>query len=354
MYNHPFITLALFVSIVSAASCSKQEERPGGEAAPAHQNKSDTEAQAEIPSIWPDGYLVVSEAEWIPVINEAGKELEAAHQHFVVGETDMTVADLRAASKAIREDQKMVEPDEKGILEQSAKELDRLAEEVIKGKVDYETLEKALVKAYRDDVRISWLYSEDEAIRPYLDRPSEHSARALAMLARHDNAGAAAEIRRNTAFFRLGELSARPDDREILQHNVDRLNAMAKRADAGKLTPDELRQMLAKVDAAYAASYLHQAEDDYLGRRKQVQRAPRALREAVARMRSRLRMLDEEMKETSTAVIDELETMTGDLERGAEVGARDAAKVFERAHDQVKAGAGDRAKATGHVASRKR
>jgi hypothetical protein len=37
---------------------------------------------------------------------------------------------------------------------------------------------------------------------------------------------------------------------------------MAKRADAGELTPDELRQTLAKVDATYAASYLHQAEHD--------------------------------------------------------------------------------------------
>jgi len=351
MYDRPAITMALLFSLLSAVACHQEPQHKG--AAPGDV-KSDARADSKKPDIWPDGYLVVSEAEWIPVINEAGKQLEAAHKDFVAGDKNRTVADLHAASNAIRGDREMAQPDEQKQLDQSAKSLDQLAERFAQGKVRDEAFEQALVKAYRDDVRVSWLYSEDSEIQPYLDRPSEHTARALSMLSKHDGADAAKEIRRSAAFFRLAELSARPDDREILQHNVDRLNAMAKRADAGKLTREELRQTLAEVDAAYAASYLHQAEDDYLGQRKDVQRVPRALREAVARIRSRMGTLDKEMEATSTALVTELETMTRDLEHGVKVGAKHASSVFERAHKQIKLDASDKAtsdKAMGHIAA---
>jgi hypothetical protein len=343
--------MALVGSMLTAMSCSHEDQKIPGAAAGDSTSASeqarpptDEAAEEEAAEDWPDGYVVVSEAEWIPVINEAGKKLEDAHDHFVAGDASATEADLRAAAKAIREDEKIAQADDKSQLEQNAKDLDRLADQMSRGEVDGRTFVKVLAEAYRSDVQTAWLYSEDDAIRPFLERPSQHSARALALLKARDYAGAAAEIRRSAAFFRLAEASARSDDRESLQSNVDRMNAMAKRAEEGQLTPEELRKTLAKVDAVYAASYLHQAEDDYLSARAEVKRVPRTLREAAARMRSRLRLLDKEMEQTSMSVVEEIETMTKKLESGVEVGKKDASALLGRAHEQVEGDAAAGAK----------
>ena len=292
-------------------------------------------AAANEAPVWPDGYVVASAEEWIPVINQAGKKLEAARKDFVRGSHEKAATDLHAAAAAIREDAKAAQTDLRGKLEHSAKDLEAIAEKLTHGGgVERGAIEAALVNAYRQDAPVTWLYSQDEIVRPYFERPSEHSARALELLAQHDYAGAAAEIRRSTAYFRLAALSARDDDRELLQGAVNLLNARAKQADAGKLTPEALRQTLARVDAAYAESYLHQAEARYEA--KDAGHTARPLSEAVARMRSRLRWMGQETETASMAIVDQVETLAGKLGKGAKVAAKDASSVFKRAHDQVK------------------
>lgn len=294
-----------------------------------------TPPSADQAPIWPDGYVVASEEEWIPVINNAGQKLEAARKAYGDGSSEKAATDLREAAGAIREDAKAAETDDKAKLEQSAKDLEAVAEKLTHGGgVERKDFEAVLVKAYRQDAPVSWVYSNNEVVRPLFERPSHHSLRALEALTKQDYAVAAEEIRRSTAYFRLAALSARDDDRELLQHEVDVLNARAKQAAEGKLTPDELRKTLAQVDAAYAESYLHQAEARY--KSKDAQHATRSLSEAAARMRSRLHWVGKETERASLAVVDEVEGLAGKLGKGAKVAFKHVAVVFKHAHHQVK------------------
>lgn len=349
MQHRTLLTSALAVSLLAGAACNRNETKPEStEKAPATDVKVADKAKAEKDEvatsnagkspIWPDGYLVASEEEWIPVINTVGQKLVEARKQYAAGSSDKAANDLRAAASAMREDAKAVQGDLKSRLDQSAKDLEVTADKLAHGSVGGDALDKALVRAYRQDVPATWLYAQEETVRPFYERPSKHSAHALDLLARKDYAGAAAEIRRSTAFFRLAALSARDDDRELLQHNVDLLNKRAKQAEAGKLTPDELRQTLAQVDAAYAASYLHQAEAHYAA--KDAQHATRSLREAIARMRSRLHWVGKESEAASTSVVRGIEELADKLGRGAKVAAKDVASLFKRAHNQVKTDVG--------------
>lgn len=335
MYALRLPIMVLVLSPFLAVACHRDD----GPAQTDRQTSTDPSAQRDAKAVkapvWPDGYIVVSEEEWIPVVNPAGEKLAAARKAFVAGDTRAAAESLRAAAKAIGADTALATVEERSALERDEQVLDRLADQLASGAVEREAFERALTDAYRRDATVTWLHLQDEAFEPFLERPSGHTQAALAALARNDNEEAAAEIRRAAAFFRLAAQTARDDDRELLQHNVDRMNQLATRAEAGKLTAKELRAGLAKVDAAYAASYLHQAEDDYMGARQEVERAPRALLEATARMRSRLRLLDQEMEATSKAVVDELERLTDKLHRGERVGERDATAAFKRARKQV-------------------
>jgi hypothetical protein len=349
-FEKPLRTSLALAALLSAA-CDKNKEPAQEQAQPTpaatNSGPSATAESASEPAtpkatIWPDGYLVISEQEWIPVLDETGEKLQTARKDFVGGNQSKAASELRAAVSTIRDHEKKRKDLDKQELESSAKQLEGLAAQLEQHKaVTQEELDKVLTHAYSADAAISWLYLEEESWRPTFERPREHFARALDLLDKHDNAAAAAEIRRGTGFFQLAARNARQDDRALLTADIGRLNQAATRADQGKLTPPELKETLAQVDAAYAASYLHQAEERHQA--KQDREASRELHEAAARMRARLQWLGKEAEHASSAIVDELDSVADKLAHGAKVASKEVTSLLRRAREQIQE-AGDQSK----------
>ncbi len=321
--------------------CGQKREQPRentpATAAPSAETtaKATPAPAADTPAAWPDGWLVTTEQEWIPVLNRAGEELRTARAAFLAGDRQKAASSVRAAADAIQKDADQRTDQDKDRLSSAATQLRALADRLDQktAQVSRESFDNELVNAYRSDATVTWLYLEQDAWAPTFERPREHFQRAFEALKAGDNARAASEIRRGSSYFRLAAQSARADDRELLNKEVSRIDALAAQAQSGKLTQDELRRALAQVDTVYAESYLHVAEDAY--RQKNRQQSGRALREAAARLRSRAQWAGDEIKEGSTKLADELDQLGSAISRDAKIAAKDVTSLLKRARDAL-------------------
>ncbi|MDB4974836.1 MAG: hypothetical protein JWN48_3177 [Myxococcaceae bacterium] len=332
---------SIIVYTLAAAACSRELPTTASDSKGSEIARTATEASpdrltppmAKV-AVWPDGWLIVSDEEWIPVLDETGETLTSARDSFVGGDALGAAVQTRAAAAAIRRNETARGASESASLEQQAKKLDALGARLeLRKNVSTAELSKTIAEAYREAAGVTWLHLEEETLRPTFDKPQEHFDRALGLLSNRDDTAAADEIRRGAGYFRLASISARADDRPALDQQVAKLNHLAQRADLGSLTAPELKTALVEVDSAYAASYLHQAESEYQAR--QHADASRTLREAAARMRARGHWLGEEVHHASSAVAEELESMGDKLGHGVSVAIRKAAVVLEHAKEEL-------------------
>jgi hypothetical protein len=322
---------AASVEPAAAAAIAEQPAAPSaGEAsgaAPAQNAAANTAGAA---TVWPDGWILLSEEEWIPVLDDVGNDLIKARTAFAKGDRKAAAQDVRGAVSSLEKRKEGLSPDALGRLAQVSSDLGALAARLEGTDAIPQTdLDRALGSAYRSVADVEWVYLREDIWVPTFERPAEHFQRALALLDQGQGATAADEIQRGAGYFRLAMTSARSDDRELLQAQVDKLSSLAKQADAGTLKSADLKQALAQVDNAYAESYLHQAEAEWS--KKESSGTRRALREASARIRSGASWLGAESKDATHALVEDLEKLGHKLGAGAKITSEELHKLIEKA-----------------------
>ncbi len=335
--NSRDVRCAFLMAALAAAACNKQEnsDKPIAEPQAASQQPEQRAEKAEQPALWPDGWMVVSEDEWIPVMNAAGRELSAARQSFVANDLTGAREHVQAAAKAIRQEQGELktEPQEESAnkrLDDAAKQLGALAAKLDdKQQVTREEFERTFTSAYRTNAQVDWLHLSTDTLVPLFEKPRTHFADALRKLADKDQAGAAAELRRGTAYLRLATESARKEDKTKLDDALGELRRLASRADKGELAEADLRSALARVDSAYATSYLDRAQDEL--KRDARPQAGRSLREAATRMRARLEWIGDQTKDAAKDLVDELEQTGDQLAKGGKLAGKKLEELYARA-----------------------
>ena len=282
----------------------------------------------------PDGWLVASEQDWIPIVNDSGAELRRAQDAMALGDREGTAVHLDDAAVAIDEQANHQRTRvEKERLNGAARRVRELAKGVRGGDAALDPFDATLASAYRDSAAISWLYLDEEDWVPTFERPRKHFEHAFELLKEGDDEAAASEIRRGAGFLRLAATSARADDRELLEAQVARLYELAKRAESHKASASDLREALVKVDTAYASSYLHVAEAAY--RAKNRAESGRALHELASRMRTRTHFLGEEVKKAPKALLDQVERVGSALVQGGKVTDREVEDLLGRLRDML-------------------
>lgn len=333
---------SIVLCTITAIGCSReliveiaQPERFGGlelttQAPPAH-----TAAGPSAAPVWPDGWLFISDQEWLPVLDETGKDLLSAREYFASGDSAGAASQTREAVGAIRLQEPPCDARERASLEQEAQTLEQLAMRLEQRQdVSAVELTATIAAAYRNTAMVTWLHLEDETWQATLQKPQRHFERALVLLSKRRSSDAADEIRRGAGYLRLAAAGASADELRALDQQVAKLTSLAQRADLGDLSAAELQAALVGVEAACAASYLQQAEREYEAR--QAAKASRTLGQAAARLRARGHWLGEDVQSASSAVADELELLADKLGRGESLTLQRLKQSLRRARGELR------------------
>ena len=264
----------------------------------------------------PDGWLVSSEQDWVPVVNESGVKLQLARDAMARADFELAAAHLSNAASAIEEQARTQSAKvEQARLSAAAQRVRELGEEARSGKLGLEAFDAALASAYRESATVSWLYLDAEDWVPTFERPRQHFERALGMLSSGNSQAAASEVRRGAGFLRLAEASAWADDRGLLDAEVKKLYALASEADAEKLRRSALQAALVRADTAFARSYLRVAEEAYRSQRRRS--SGRALRELASRLRTRALWLGDKSEQVPGGLAEQLERAGSTMAKGS-------------------------------------
>lgn len=333
---------SIVLCTMTATACSRelivetaQPEQQGGLELTTPAPPAQTAAEPSAAPVWPDGWLFISDQEWLPVLDETGKYLLSAREYFASGDSAGAASQTRDAVGAIRRQEPPCDARERASLEQEAQKLEQLAMRLeLRQDVSAAELTTTIAAAYRNTAMVTWLHLDDETWHATLQKPQRHFERALALLSKRSGSDAADEIRRGAGYLRLAPAGARADELRTLEQQVAKLTWLAQRADLDDLSAAELHTTLVGVDAAHAASYLQQAEREYEA--KQAAKASRTLRQAAARLRARRHWLGEDVQRASSAVADELELLADKLGRGVSLTLPRLKQSLQRAREELR------------------
>ncbi|HEX5655579.1 MAG TPA: hypothetical protein VFX59_00220, partial [Polyangiales bacterium] len=243
--------------------------------------------------------------------NRVGSELSSVHKYFVGGEPATARRHALAAVELIRAQP----PEAEGTLdaeldaarERSVTALQKLAQRLRDAHdVTRDELDQVLIGAHRAELQAEWAHASAEQLQPLLEKPRAFFRAARSRLQANASASTALQLRKGIAYLRLGVQSAGTEERASLDAQLVELNQRAHQAELGELSPTDLQRSLARAEAAYAIAYLHEAATRQQA--KQETAARRSLREAAARMRSRLEWLeDDEALRAATLRAEEVE-----------------------------------------------
>lgn len=169
----------------------------------------DTEFQAqsdeeEVATAWPEGWMVVHQEEWIPVLDDLGRRLHSARRSLSNGDRTAAAADVRSGLVYLEAQVSDANERDQAALARAIATLravmDRLSSEE---EVTLEQLDIAFANAYRSDLEREALVVQTGSAVPYLERPEAHLNLAIERFLANDDVAAAREVDRASAFLRL-------------------------------------------------------------------------------------------------------------------------------------------------------
>jgi hypothetical protein len=153
---------------------------------------------------WPDGWLVVRQEEWIPVVDGLGQSLHAARDDFQNGDREAAEAQIRRGITLLEGQLSGASARDRQAIASAISTLrtfaDRLAGDT---EVTVEQLDIAFANAYRFNLEREGLVVEQSTSQPYLDRPEAHLRRAIERFLDDEPEEAAREIDRASAYLRV-------------------------------------------------------------------------------------------------------------------------------------------------------
>jgi len=279
---------------------------------------------------WPDGFVVVSEEEWVPVLGDAGQALHDARAQFQQGNRKQAAQLIRTALTKLDQEQANRSKTDEAQYQRTKASLSALATQLEKGQdVSSKDLDRTLADAYKNDAELDWIYLREDAWVPTFEQPTLHFKRALTLLEQGQNQAAANQIRSGTGYFRVALASAPASDSERLSQQVQALSELATRADQNLLSAGELKRTVATANTVFAECYLQNARNAYAA--NDPQRAARLLQEGLVRTQAASHWTDS----GELAQAESIESVAGKLRAGEQVSANDVRSAFDRLKTQI-------------------
>jgi hypothetical protein len=276
-------------------------------------------SKPEIAPKTPEGWIVVQDKDYIPVIDGVSRKLQSARKAFMMKDPAAAATDVRATAELLSKQTSGTSPGLKENLDVAMKQLNALATDLDSKKtVGVKRFDAVIATAHRADLATDWLVVDESSWYPYIEEPNRHFQNAHAAFLAKDYDKAAQEIRKGEAFVTLEASRASGDVKQSLNSSAQELEKLAvdmtdKRREKSTV---EMDRSWGRADRALAQSHQVRAKGDW--QKRETAKAGYEMKAAALNLEESADWAGSEAKTGVSAVVRDTRLMAGKLTAGSE------------------------------------
>jgi hypothetical protein len=276
-------------------------------------------SKPEIAPKTPEGWIVIQDKDYIPVIDGVSRKLESARKAFMMKDPAVAATDVRATAELLSKQTSGTSRGLKQNIDVAMNQLNALATDLDgKETVGVKRFDAVIATAYRADLATDWLVLDESSWYPYIGEPNRHFQNAHEAFLAKDYDKAAQEIRKGEAFVQLEASRASGDVKQVLDSSAQELEKLSL-----DMAPNwreksivEMDQSWGRADRALAQSHQVQAKGDW--RKKETAKAGYEMKAAALNLEESADWAGGEAKTGVSAVVRDTRLMAGKLTAGGE------------------------------------
>ena len=276
-------------------------------------------SKPEIAPKTPEGWIVIQDKDYIPVIDGVSRKLESARKAFMMKDPAAAATDVRATAELLSKQTSGTSRGLKETIDAAMKHLNALATDLDNKKtVGVKRFDAVIATAHRADLATDWLVVDESSWYPYIDEPNRHFRNAHEAFVAKDYDKAAEEIRKGEAFVQLEASRASGDVKQSLDSSAKELEKLSL-----DMAPNwrgksivEMDQSWGRADRALAQSHQVQAKEDW--QKKETAKAGYEMKAAALDLEESADWAGSEAKTGVSAVVRDTRLMAGKLTSGGE------------------------------------
>jgi hypothetical protein len=276
-------------------------------------------SKPEIAPKTPEGWIVIQDKDYIPVIDGVSRELESARKAFMMKDPAAAATDVRATAELLSKQTSGTSRGLKENIDVAMKQLNALATDLDSKKtVGVKRFDAVIATAHRADLATDWLVVDESSWYPYIEEPNRHFQNAHAAFLAKDYDKAAQEIRKGEAFVTLEASRASGDVKQSLNSSAQELEKLAvdmtdKRREKSTV---EMDRSWGRADRALAQSHQVRAKGDW--QKRETAKAGYEMKAAALNLEESADWAGSEAKTGVSAVVRDTRLMAGKLTAGSE------------------------------------
>jgi len=287
-------------------------------------------SKPEIAPKTPEGWIVIQDKDYIPVIDGVSRKLESARKAFMMKDPAAAASDVRATAELLSKQTSGTSRGLKENIDVAMKQLNALATDLDSKKtVGVKRFDAVIATAHRADLATDWLVVNESSWYPYIDEPNRHFRNAHEAFVAKDYDKAAEEIRKGEAFVQLEASRASGDVKQSLDSSAKELEKLSL-----DMAPNwrgksivEMDQSWGRADRALAQSHQVQAKEDW--QKKETAKAGYEMKAAALNLEESADWAGSEAKTGVSAVVRDTRLMAGKLTAGGEYAAGEVDKGID-------------------------
>jgi hypothetical protein len=287
-------------------------------------------SKPEIAPKIPEGWIVVQDKDYIPVIDGVSRKLESARKAFMMKDPAAAATDVRATAELLSKQTSGASQGSKENIDVAMKQLNALATDLDgKRTVAVNRFDAVIATAHRADLATDWLVVDESSWYPYIEEPNRHFHNAHDAFLAKDYPKAAEEIRKGEAFVQLEASRASGDVKQSLDSSARELEKLSL-----DMAPNwreksiiEMDQSWGRADRALAQSHQVQAKGDW--QKKETAKAGYEMKAAALNLEESARWAGGEAKTGVSAVVRDTRLLAGKLTAGGEYAAGEVDKGID-------------------------
>jgi len=287
-------------------------------------------SKAEIAPKTPEGWIVIQDKDYIPVIDGVSRTLESARKAFMMKDPAAAATDVRATAELLSKQTSGTSRGLKETIDAAMKHLNALATDLDNKKtVGVKRFDAVIAMAHHADLATDWLVVDESSWYPYIDEPNRHFRNAHEAFVAKDYDKAAEEIRKGEAFVQLEASRASGDVKQSLDSSAQELEKLSL-----DMAPNwrvksivEMDQSWGRADRALAQSHQVQAKEDW--QKKETAKAGYEMKAAALNLEESADWAGSEAKTGVSAVVRDTRLMAGKLTAGGEYAAGEVDKGID-------------------------
>ena len=252
------IAALLLVSTLTVGGCQSNLVR-----AKTAQNQTNVQTKPDN-TITPDGWLVINEETFIPIVDRLGEQLSLARQAYLKGDNIGAAIALREGATFLASQMPNTSRSAQANLNKASDELMTKASIVRIGEIDsVKELDRILIQAYQADVQHRWLFADESEWIPLIEMPQQYFMAAKQGFVSKDYSATATQILKGAELLKLESNRTRDSELKLIMldaaHNLEGLTEEIKQGKINQVS--ELDRCFARAQLAVGEFLISKAQE---------------------------------------------------------------------------------------------